>query len=167
MVRTGPALVGYGGNPACGESRDDEAPGGELGTRMGTRLDSATLLPPEPAAAASARRFLRGSLSGVPEDALDIVLLLTSELVSNAVRHGSGVVRLSLESESPQEPGWVRVAVADDNPTPPRLCADLFHEGGLPAESGRGILLLERLSSRWGVTPQAPGKQVWFELDMR
>lgn len=133
---------------------------------MGTRLDSATLLPPEPAAAATARRFLRGTLHGVPEDTLDIVLLLTSELVSNAVRHGTGEVRLTLESEDPDEPTWVRVGVADDNPTPPRLRTEVFTEGGMPAESGRGILLLERLSTRWGVNPQVPGKQVWFELDV-
>lgn len=134
---------------------------------MSTRLETAALLPPEPAAAAGARRFLRHSLTAVPEDALDIVLLLASELVSNAVRHGSGQVQVTLESEDSAHPTWVRVSVSDDNPAPPQPRPQLFQEGGLPAESGRGLLLLERLASRWGVTPAPPGKQVWFELDLQ
>jgi anti-sigma regulatory factor (Ser/Thr protein kinase) len=137
-----------------------------VGARVGARLDSATLLPPAPAAASAGRRFLRGTLAQLPEEVLDVVLLLASELVSNAVRHGTGEVRLCLETASAQDPHWIRVGVSDDNPVPPRLRAEVLGEHGLPAESGRGVLLLERLASRWGVTPEPPGKQVWFELDV-
>lgn len=138
----------------------------QASTRGSARLDSATLLPPEPAASSTARRFLRAALGHLSHDALDVVLLLTSELVSNAVRHGSGEVRLALEAEHPEDPQWVRVAVFDDNPEPPRLQPQVFSEHELPAESGRGILLLERLASRWGHSPESRGKQVWFELDL-
>ena len=90
------------------------------------------------------------------EGDLDTVLLLVSELVTNAVLHTSSVVRLKVRLGA----GTLRVSV-DDN----------CHEGpvrrtaGLDAVGGRGIALIDTLASRWGVDPHpGNGKTVWFEL---
>ncbi len=82
-------------------------------------------------------------------------MLLTSELVTNALLHGTGRIRLGVEVSAVT----VRVEVGDDDPRHPRLPEQL---GG--AESGRGILLVDGLASSWGVQDGDPGKTVWFEV---
>ncbi len=85
--------------------------------------------------------------------------LLVSELVTNAVRYGGS--RAVLEAHLPG--GCLRVSVADDNPDLPVVGA----EPDLTAESGRGVLLVSTLASRWGVERLGSGgKAVWFELDL-
>jgi anti-sigma regulatory factor (Ser/Thr protein kinase) len=81
--------------------------------------------------------------------------LLTSELVTNALLHGSGRIRLAVQAGAVT----VRVEVGDDEPRHPELPEQV---GG--AESGRGILLVDGLASAWGVRDGDPGKTVWFEL---
>ena len=130
------------------------------------------LLSPDARAASYARSLVRDSLAGVPAESLETLLLLTSELVGNAVRHGSGPVRLRLDSRPPGMPFRIRVGVADADPRPPRRAPTREPLEGrevaedFPPESGRGVLLLDALASRWGVEDEPPGKQVWFELDL-
>ena len=89
-----------------------------------------------------------------PEDAVE---LLVTELVTNAIFHGRSEPEVALLLL----PGAIRVEVADDSPTMPRL-----NRAELDAESGRGVALVEELASRWGAEPtQAGGKTVWFEID--
>ncbi|MGW6689235.1 ATP-binding protein [Streptomyces sp. NPDC054961] len=108
------------------------------------------------------RRILRLFLARWELDALaDAAELALTELVVNVVRHvpDRGCVVLIL-----RQPQGLRVEVADGCPAPPRVAA---RDGdGLP-EGGRGLLLVEAVTDRWGTDPDPTGKTVWFECDVR
>ena len=113
-----------------------------------------------PAAPADARTAITDWLTGSLErSALEDVKLLVSELVTNAVRHprAKGPIELAVEVGR----RCVRVEVTD-----PGAGFDRPKVSAPPADAlgGRGLLIVDRLASRWGV---APGRQtrVWFELD--
>lgn len=109
-----------------------------------------------------ARHFLADTLGRwhVRSCVVDLAALLTSELVTNAVRYGRGLVRLTVRSEPPS----VRIEVHDDNPDLPTLGPD----DDDAAEGGRGLRLVDALATRWGTeTHPTAGKDVWFELDVR
>jgi hypothetical protein len=55
----------------------------------------------------------------------------------------------------------LRVDVSDDNPALP-VAAGPEHN----ATNGRCLRILEALADRWGITPTADGKTVWFETDV-
>jgi anti-sigma regulatory factor (Ser/Thr protein kinase) len=104
--------------------------------------------------AAEARRLARDRLSewgytGRHDD----VVLVVSELVSNAIRHGWGTATIRLSGSS----GRVRIEVADDSPVLPSV-----RQGG--PDGGWGLALTERLSEHWGVERRDAGKVVWCEL---
>jgi anti-sigma regulatory factor (Ser/Thr protein kinase) len=95
-------------------------------------------------------------LSGiVPCKIAQLAVLLTSEIVTNAVRYAGGVV-LRLTAR----PDAIRVSVHDDSTRMPQLCSPTAIE-----ERGRGLAIVSALASRWGCEPTASGKAVWFELD--
>ena len=119
--------------------------------------DVSRRLPADPASAAAARRFVADVLGEweVPE-LLDTVLLLTSELVTNAVLYTADDVELRLAMID----GRVRVEVVDSSgERPVRL-----RSADPSATSGRGLLLVEAMADRWGVDVHGVGKAVWFEL---
>ncbi len=101
----------------------------------------------------------------VPVD-LDVAVLLTSELVANAVTHGADRAR------HPRDPrDFVALAITC---TAARLrvdvhdgCGDLplLEEARAEAETGRGLLLVTSLSAEWGYYRTARGKAVYFTLD--
>ncbi|MFG2679825.1 SpoIIE family protein phosphatase [Streptomyces sp. NPDC048392] len=111
-----------------------------------------------PEAVRHARRFTRRTLRswGVPDGDVDGVLLIVSELVTNALVHTDGQVRLDLTLIG----GRLRVAVADASPRTPVKPTSI----GWEATGGRGILLVEAMSATWGTLPVSGGKQVWSEL---
>src|SRR3954447_21931203 len=85
---------------------------------------------------------------------VDVALLLTTELVTNAVVHAdTAAIVLVVDLRR----GALLVEVGDDDPTSP---APLDRD--VTALSGRGIALVAALASSWGVSPAAPGKTVWF-----
>jgi anti-sigma regulatory factor (Ser/Thr protein kinase) len=102
------------------------------------------------------RERLRGELA--PER-LDDVELIVSELASNSVRHcDAGKGRLSMEADVSDE--CIRLRVCDEGHG--------FEEPGEPeprpdGEGGYGLVLLDRLSDRWGVNRNG-GFCVWFEV---
>ncbi|MEV8535380.1 SpoIIE family protein phosphatase [Streptomyces sp. NPDC051211] len=113
---------------------------------------------------AAARAFVRDTLQGWGfADIVDDAVVLTSELVTNAVIHaGTRAEVLCLRAE-----GGVRVEVADRYPDrelplapPDRPYADPDRE------SGRGLMLCAALATRWGVEYTATRKHVWFRLDL-
>ncbi|MEU2618076.1 SpoIIE family protein phosphatase [Streptomyces sp. NPDC007157] len=111
-----------------------------------------------PEAARHARRFSRRTLRswGVTDDAMDAGLLVVSELVTNALIHTDGPVRLDLTLVDHR----LRIAVADGSPRSPVKPASI----GWEATGGRGILLVEAVSAAWGTVPVSGGKQVWADL---
>ena len=110
-----------------------------------------------PAAAAEARRRVRDAIASwrVPVDE-DAALLLTSELVTNAVRHEAGqAVMLVISCAG----GQLRIDVHDTSRSLPAV-ADVPAD----AETGRGLLLVETLSDEWGFYRTPAGKAVYFML---
>jgi anti-sigma regulatory factor (Ser/Thr protein kinase) len=114
-------------------------------------------LAPEPAAVRKARRFVAAQCKDhdVGSEATDVAVLLTSELVTNAVTHGRSDARLAVTVT----PRAVLVEVGDDNSRHPRL-QNLDRD----ALDGRGLRILDGLATRWGVREESLGKVVWFEV---
>ncbi|MGI8685790.1 MAG: ATP-binding protein [Acidimicrobiales bacterium] len=103
----------------------------------------------------AARQFV-GSVIGHPDDeTTQMALVLTSELVTNAVLHARTSVDVRVELED----GLIRVEVADGDP---RLPAPMSHAPD--ALGGRGLFLVEQLASAWGTDLCNGGKVVWFTL---
>ncbi|PRY11168.1 ATP-binding SpoIIE family protein phosphatase [Kineococcus rhizosphaerae] len=116
------------------------------------------VLPADPRSVRDARRLTNRCCNhnGVDDDTTETVVLLTSELVTNAIVHGRSDARLKVVAG----PRSVHVEVADDNDRVPVLQT---HDD--EALSGRGISLLEVAATRWGVEEAPIGKVVWFTLD--
>jgi anti-sigma regulatory factor (Ser/Thr protein kinase) len=122
-----------------------------------TRHELTTMhLPAEPAAAAAGRGFVASALAtwGCPE-VMETARLLTSELVTNAVRHADGPLRLGLRRTASE----VIVEVSDNSTRRPRM-----RRQDPTCESGRGLLLVEALSDTWGTRLDHEAKTVWFAL---
>ena len=112
--------------------------------------------PASPTSPRAARSFVRGVLPEVSDaEIADLIMLLVTELVTNAVMHAHSPVRVQVVVDDHQ----VRVAVHDDVPQPP-----VRRRASEEALGGRGLLLLDRLSDRWGYDARPPGKTVWFEI---
>ncbi|MDW4907106.1 ATP-binding protein [Streptomyces sp. ADMS] len=87
-------------------------------------------------------------------DLVDVVELLVSELVTNAVLHAASRFRLTLSAAH----GVLRCEVTDTGRRTPQV----LNAGA--TESGRGMFLVDALARRWGCHQEGPGKTVWFEL---
>ncbi|EGX56376.1 regulatory protein [Streptomyces zinciresistens K42] len=108
-----------------------------------------------------ARSRLAGSGIGADEPLAETLILLVSELVTNAVVHTGcpAVLRLSLP-EAAQDRAPVRLEVADRSTRAPvPRCADG------EATGGRGLALVDGLADRWGWSADGAGKRIWCELD--
>ena len=112
-------------------------------------------LPPDTASPSRARRLVEAALSHDPADLVEVVTLLVSEAVTNAVLHAGTEVRVRIGRDG----AAVRVEVADASPDEPQL-----RNPSEEAATGRGMLLIEELSDAWGLQHSDDGKVVWFEL---
>jgi anti-sigma regulatory factor (Ser/Thr protein kinase) len=95
----------------------------------------------------------------MPADVVADALLVVSELVTNAVRHGQDDVELVLE----RLPVGIRISVRDGGEAMP-VAPD--RPPDLDGTSGRGLLIVAATASKWGVYrhDEEPGKTVWAEL---
>lgn len=94
------------------------------------------------------RRWGRNDLS-------DDAALIVTELASNAILHGRGRFRLTISSRGEA----VRIEIEDTSTALPVRGAAAAQDS-----NGRGLLLVDSLSERWGVEPTASGKIVWSEI---
>lgn len=112
---------------------------------------------------AHARHCVARTLHGLPADLVDTAVLLTSELVTNAIVHGCRrtdrppAVTVAVLAPA----GRVRVEVGDTGPS-----ADLAPRAvTASSEGGRGLLLLDVLAADWAHHRLPDGLLVWFELE--
>ncbi|MEU0116578.1 SpoIIE family protein phosphatase [Streptomyces bobili] len=113
---------------------------------------------------ATARAFVRDTLQGWGfADIIDDAVVLTSELVTNAVVHaGTHADLLCLRHED-----GVRIEVADRYPEREiPLQGSLATMGSPDREGGRGLQLCAAIAARWGVDYTPTHKTVWFQLDL-
>ncbi|MET9774816.1 ATP-binding protein [Streptomyces sp. NPDC006367] len=120
---------------------------------------------PDPAEVGRARRWARSRLAGsgiqADEPLAETLVLLVSELVTNAVVHTGrpAVVRLLLPGTADGE-ATVRLEVDDNSGNAPApRCVDG------DATGGRGLALVDGLADRWGWSLEGSGKRIWCELD--
>ncbi|GIH69887.1 ATP-binding protein [Sphaerimonospora thailandensis] len=117
-----------------------------------------------PESVTAARAFIREAL-GENHPAVEIAMLLGSELVSNAIRHSRSGRRDGgrLTVAVVVAAGVIHVDVIDEGST------DAIPEIPLQidelSESGRGLWLVRELSSAWGWRDRATGRVVWFEVN--
>nr|MDP9336023.1 SpoIIE family protein phosphatase [Actinomycetota bacterium] len=106
-----------------------------------------------------ARRFVRDTLTplDVPTTSIDDAEVVASELVMNSVIHARSEVTLSVECTN----RLVRLRVDDHSAVRP-----VVRNTDPDAATGRGLLIIEQLASRWGVDLHREGKTVWVELDL-
>src|SRR4051794_10397978 len=114
-----------------------------------------------PEAVSLARTAIRVRLEGdLPEERLGDVVLMTSELVTNAIRHGGAAgpddrIRIRAMRRGRR----ARIEVCDDGPgvaEPP---------AAPPTEGGMGLELVDRLADAWGMDRRGPTTLVWFEVE--
>ncbi len=117
-------------------------------------------LPPTVEASGLARQYLLENAADLASGVVDDALVMMSELVGNAVRHGGAPVRLTLTHVD----SGIRVEVYDGGPV---FEHDATALPSLTPSSGRGLFLVQALSRSWGVVPgdeDTGGKTVWFEI---
>jgi DNA-binding NarL/FixJ family response regulator len=130
----------------CGLLDVVEAGINQAKARLGANIQSPRL----------ARRFVKRALErwGVRSE-IEVVELLVSELVTNSIVHARSDVEVSVAVSSDH----VRVTVFDSSLDPPVRNA-IRPDGA----SGRGLLMLDALSSSWGIDFAPGGKSLWFEI---
>jgi anti-sigma regulatory factor (Ser/Thr protein kinase) len=111
------------------------------------------------AASLARRRLHEHAATRLTTEALDDALILTSELVTNAVLHGAPEITLSIRFE----PAAMTVMVADAGP---ELPPSTVPTTGPDSVGGRGLMIVDAIATRWGITARTTGrgKIVWFEL---
>ena len=111
-----------------------------------------------PDSVAAVRRFVLGSIDGVPHSASDAIVLMASELATNVVRHAGSDYRVDVRRDS----HTVEVRVVDHGGGWPRK-----RSPGPDEPTGRGILIVEALSDDWGSDTDASRglTTVWFRVD--
>lgn len=129
---------------------------GLIETAEGALGEVETRLSADLASVPRARRFADEALRRWNcADVLDTVSLLVTELVTNAIRHAGSAedVKVRLFADT------IRLEVSDPSPALP-------HRGDASpdAESGRGLLLVEAMSTDWGAEWTSGGKRVWAEV---
>ncbi|WP_328358315.1 ATP-binding protein [Streptomyces sp. NBC_00445] len=133
-------------------------------------------LPHDPRAARVARMTVRATLNGHGmHEVVDVVELLTSELVTNAYRHTRGPSSLRLTALGD---GRLRTGVWDTSshiPAPfDKPPGDRVPPPPADVTSGHGLLLVQEYADSWGGWPigdglldRGAGKLLWFEVGGR
>ena len=114
------------------------------------------ILTSDTTSAAHARDFVDDRLRDLGLGHLsEVVRLLASELVTNAVINGAETIRIAVSSRGDA----VRVEVGSDHPE-----LSVRHHFAEDPELGRGMAIVEAVATSWGVDRQAATKTAWFEV---
>ena len=113
-----------------------------------------------PSARLHARLVLREW--GLSADMAEAAELVVSELVTNALEHGSAGIPATVRIWLSSDGGGVAVRVWDASPRPP-----VRMDAGAEADSGRGLMIVTALSTDWGFSAADPGKVVWAVIDAK
>lgn len=119
-------------------------------------IDDRLRLPPEPASAGAARRFVADVLKSCSID-MELVALLVSELVSNVVLHAHTPFEVEVRTRG----AHIRVSVSDGSPVIPSV-----KQYAPDSVTGRGLTMIDLTAERWGIDENADGKAVWFEVPL-
>jgi anti-sigma regulatory factor (Ser/Thr protein kinase) len=132
----------------------------DLAVMAGAAVLGSLTLPGRPEHVREARAFVAKAL-GELHPGLDTAVLLTSELVTNAVMHSGsrcagGVVSILIMESA----GGLRIEVADEGSelSTPVVRGDAF------ASDGHGLFLVQTLADQWGYLRDDNGTMVWFWL---
>jgi anti-sigma regulatory factor (Ser/Thr protein kinase) len=141
-------------------TRDASDTTADLATMAGAAVLASLTIPGRPDQVSEARAFVR-KVVGAGSPVMDTAVLLTSEIVTNAVMHsdsrrtGGSVTVLMIEIN-----GGLRVEVADDGSD---LSAPVVR-GDVYASDGHGLYLVQALADQWGYVRDESGTTVWFWL---
>lgn len=110
-----------------------------------------------PESVAAARRFVAELLAhdGATAELVETAQLLVSELATNCIRHTDSGFELRVSSRR----GEIRIEATDFGAGMPALRSPQLRD-----PSGRGLRIVDMLSSAWGVKRGRSGKTVWFTL---
>jgi len=132
----------------------------DLASMAGAAVLGSLTLPGRPEHVREARSFVAKALGELHPNR-DTAVLLTSELVTNAITHSSsrcagGTVRLLVMEAA----GGVRIEVADQGSdlSSPIVRGDIY------ASDGHGLFLVQTLADQWGYLREQSGTMVWFWL---
>jgi anti-sigma regulatory factor (Ser/Thr protein kinase) len=109
--------------------------------------------PAQPGSAKAARETIQDVLAGVDPTLVESVVLMVSELTTNAILHARTEFTLEIETSDDN----VRITVSDAGPGDPALKTP-----ARDTTTGRGLQIVERLADQWGIVDGSPGKSVWF-----
>ena len=118
-------------------------------------------LPSDFRAARAARQSIRSLEPYVPEEKIQDLNLLVSELVTNSVKHGSLMQDQAIEIDANPTERGIKIEVSN----PGRADMTNKIEQRAMAESGWGLLLVTKIASRWGMSMNG-STHIWFELDL-
>ncbi|WP_143655892.1 SpoIIE family protein phosphatase [Streptomyces sp. XY006] len=137
------------------EQHDDDVT--LLALRLPGARTTGVRLPPDPRSAPRARHFTTHALHDwqVPRQLTETAALVVTELVTNALRHGDGELSLALHLTATA----LTVELADRSATPP-----VPRRAAPTDENGRGLQLVDALSTSWGTRTHSQGKSVWCIL---
>ncbi|RKT54615.1 ATP-binding protein [Saccharothrix australiensis] len=131
--------MGHGDEPAC-------------------RVDDLVLdLQEDPCSIAGMRRRVAEAMGDLSEDELYDVMLVATELLTNAYDHGAVPRRIRFVRS--ERPGCVRVEVDDTSSDPPILGRSTISE-----HRGRGLVMVDSIAQAWGTKSRKVGKTVWATI---
>lgn len=111
--------------------------------------------PDDPTSVAKARAFVANVLRDSSSEVRDRAVLITSELATNAVVHARSAFTVTTRLTKHE----VRVQVTDTRGETP-----VMQQPDETALHGRGLMIVNNLSDRWGIDVRPGGTTVWFAL---
>jgi transcriptional regulator with XRE-family HTH domain/anti-sigma regulatory factor (Ser/Thr protein kinase) len=112
--------------------------------------------PNDPLTPALARAALATTAIGIPANAFDTAALLTSELVTNSVKHSGSTwidVAITLRMDA------LRIEVSDQS-------TQAIRPRTAETDGGWGLMLVGELATRWGIERHRSGNTIWIEYDL-